>query len=211
MSAIIFQNNEKGYISWINKHKSGFVLNIGKDNNPEYRVLHSASCGSIIAYHEGKEDDMHTGRGYIKICAKTLKEINEWVKNYGGATKPKSHRCTSEIIKPYEYRPPKKFIEGEKKTVLIKTYERDSKARDMCIKHHGVNCSVCGFNFEKKYGEVGKGFIHVHHLTPLSEIGKKYSLDPINDLRPVCPNCHAMIHKFSPAKSLEEIKALLSD
>ncbi len=36
---------------------------------------------------------------------------------------------------------------------------------------------------------MGEGFIHVHHLKPLSEVGYEYRVDPIRDLRPVCPNC----------------------
>ncbi|MPR31936.1 HNH endonuclease, partial [Salmonirosea aquatica] len=50
------------------------------------------------------------------------------------------------------------------------------------------------FNFERYFGEVGKGFIHVHHVNQISSIGNEYNVDPIKDLIPVCPNCHAMIH-----------------
>jgi 5-methylcytosine-specific restriction protein A len=59
--------------------------------------------------------------------------------------------------------------------------------------------------FEQCYGEVAKGFIHVHHLRPLSEIGEEYEVDPIADLRPVCPNCHAVLHLRVPAYSIEEV------
>ena len=50
-------------------------------------------------------------------------------------------------------------------------------------------------DFENMYGELGKGFIHVHHIVPISMIGKEYKIDPIKDLVPVCPNCHAMLHR----------------
>ena len=69
---------------------------------------------------------------------------------------------------------------------------------------------LCSFDFEKKYGEIGKGFIHVHHVKPLSEINEEYEVNPIQDLRPVCPNCHVMIHKKKPAFNIEEIKSLLA-
>jgi 5-methylcytosine-specific restriction protein A len=65
-------------------------------------------------------------------------------------------------------------------------------------------------NFEKFYGVVGKGFIEVHHLIPLSDIKKEYELDPIKDLRPVCPNCHAMIHMRKPPYTPEEILSLIN-
>ena len=103
------------------------------------------------------------------------------------------------------------LIEGAKKQVTVNIYERDPKARAQCIEHYGYDCSVCGFNFEKVYGQVGKDFIHVHHIKPLSEIKEAYSVDPVKDLRPVCPNCHAMLHKKIPAYSIEELKSLLED
>ncbi|MDJ0530571.1 MAG: HNH endonuclease, partial [Microcystis sp. M53600_WE12] len=72
-------------------------------------------------------------------------------------------------------------------------------------------CFVCGFDFSKVYGELGDGFIHVHHLRPLSEIKQQYRVDPINDLRPVCPNCHAMIHRRTPPLSIKELQEVLNN
>lgn len=100
------------------------------------------------------------------------------------------------------------YYEGSVQQVRVNRYERNTKARKACINHYGLNCSVCSFNFEKSYGEIGVGYIHVHHLTSLSEVGKEYKLDPIKDLRPVCPNCHAMIHSRKPAYTIEEMKLL---
>lgn len=88
-----------------------------------------------------------------------------------------------------------KLYEGIKEQVIVNRYERNSKARQICINYYGYNCKVCDLNFEKKYGDIGKEFIHVHHIVPLEKIGKEYKIDPIKDLRPVCPNCHAMIHR----------------
>lgn len=98
-------------------------------------------------------------------------------------------------------------IEGAKKTITVNAYERDPKARGRCIEHWGTKCTVCSFDFAARYGDLGAGFIHVHHLTPLSTIGQEYVVDPIKDLRPVCPNCHAMLHRgdLSP----DELRGLL--
>jgi 5-methylcytosine-specific restriction protein A len=104
----------------------------------------------------------------------------------------------------------KTFHEGATKQVRVNVYERNAEARAICIKKYGASCSVCGFDFGKKFGEIGAGFIHVHHLKPLSEIRKGYKLNPIEDLRPVCPNCHAMIHQRKPEPyTIEELKAIL--
>jgi len=100
-----------------------------------------------------------------------------------------------------------KLFEGIPKTVLVNSYERNPMARAKCIAHHGVQCVVCNFDFEKLYGDIGKGFIHVHHLTQLSEIRQGYEVDPVNDLRPVCPNCHAMLHKRNPPFTIDELKS----
>lgn len=98
------------------------------------------------------------------------------------------------------------ITEGAKKSVIVNIYERNPKARQKCLDEHGYVCSICTFNFEKIYGEIGKNFIHVHHIKPLSEIDEKYEIDPVKDLCPVCPNCHAMLHRKNPTYSIEEIK-----
>jgi len=59
--------------------------------------------------------------------------------------------------------------------------------------------------------EIGKGFIHIHHLAPISEVGEKYEVDPINDLRPVCPNCYAMLHKKNPPYSIEQLQQIIGE
>lgn len=110
-----------------------------------------------------------------------------------------------------ELEKPDEIYEGAKKTVVVNRYERNSEARIQCIKKHGCRCSVCGMDFEKTYGELGKGFIHVHHIVPLSEIGKEYRLNPIEDLVPVCPNCHQMLHRGIDGKVLttEQLKEII--
>lgn len=102
-----------------------------------------------------------------------------------------------------------KHYEGALKKVLVNKYERNIKARKKCIEHYLCKCIVCEFDFIEKYGEIGKDFIHVHHLIEISSIRKQYILDPIKDLRPVCPNCHAMLHKKKPAYTIPELKNII--
>lgn len=99
--------------------------------------------------------------------------------------------------------------EGAAKTVTLTTYERSLAARQKCVRYHGAYCAICGFDFAKVYGVAGEGYIHVHHVIPLSTIGEAYEVDPIHDLVPVCPNCHAIIHRRVPCYSLEEMQAIL--
>jgi hypothetical protein len=103
------------------------------------------------------------------------------------------------------------LMEGALRRAVSSEYERNPAARRACIEHYGTSCFVCGFSFAEKYGELGRGFIHVHHLTPLSSIGSEYCVDPIADLRPVCPNCHAMLHCQDPSLAIEELRACMSE
>jgi hypothetical protein len=103
----------------------------------------------------------------------------------------------------------KELFEGAKQQVVVNIFERDKNARRACLEEYGYSCFVCNFNFEHTFGSIGKNFIHVHHIKPLSEINKEYKVNPTKDLIPVCPNCHAMLHKKTPAYSLEELKAII--
>lgn len=102
-------------------------------------------------------------------------------------------------------------FEGEKHLVLSNRYERNPLNRELCLAANGYRCSVCGMSFEEKYGIIGKGFIHVHHIIPLSMCGDKYQIDPVNDLVPVCPNCHAMLHKKNPPYTVNELREILKN
>lgn len=112
---------------------------------------------------------------------------------------------------PEEIEEPQNFFEGALKNISINVYERNQKARAACIKEYGCICSACGFDFEKRYGALGKDFIHVHHIRDLAIIGKQYTVNPKEDLRPVCPNCHAMLHRSKPAYTIAELKAFIKD
>lgn len=103
------------------------------------------------------------------------------------------------------------YTEGALKSVTVNRFERDPDARTACIAHWGTKCAVCHFDFGKAYGNLGAGFIHVHHLTPISSIGKEYVVDPIDDLRPVCPNCHAMLHRTNPPLLPEKLREIMSE
>lgn len=102
------------------------------------------------------------------------------------------------------------ILEGAVQRVATTRYERDPKARTLCLNHHGARCTVCGFDFESSYGPVGRGFIHVHHLTQLSHIRTEYRIDPISDLIPVCPNCHSVIHLRNPPYTPQDVRVFIA-
>jgi predicted HNH restriction endonuclease len=103
------------------------------------------------------------------------------------------------------------LIEGAKQRVTVNKYERNVEAKIKCIEKYGTTCVVCGFNSEDIYGVEAKNIIHVHHLVPLAQMNGNYIVDPEKDLRPVCPNCHAVIHRNGKCDSVENVRNMLNN
>lgn len=159
---------------------------------------------------------------------KALRNLNfisdsEYIKNYLSHKKDLEDRDLElrkdiqrkELNKKKDYYNPDIDInynnkEGKKVSVVVNKFERDPKLRKLCLSIYGYNCAVCGFNFEKVYGEIGTNFIHVHHKIPLYERGEDSITDPKKDLIPICPNCHAMIHSSNEWLTVEELKIILN-
>jgi len=61
------------------------------------------------------------------------------------------------------------------------------------------------------YGGIADGYIHVHHIVPIASVGKQYKLNPLTDLVPVCPNCHAMLHHgMKEPQTVAELRRILA-
>ena len=97
-------------------------------------------------------------------------------------------------------------LEGRKHEDTVTRYERDRGNRKKCIEHYGYVCQVCGTNFEKTYGDLGKAFIEVHHLYPVAQ-GER-QVNPIEDLIPLCSNCHSMIHRLDDVSDWHKLRDL---
>lgn len=97
-------------------------------------------------------------------------------------------------------------LEGAVTQITVNAYERDLAARRKCLAHHGYRCAVCEKSMAEIYGQIAEGLIHVHHRTPLHAIGKECRVDPIKDLVPVCPNCHAVLHRQKEAMAVDELR-----
>jgi hypothetical protein len=121
------------------------------------------------------------------------------------AERPSRKRRRGIMIMPSEDRDTDHW-EGNRAVIYVNRFERDPKARSACIKAFGTSCVVCRFDSGETYGEIGVGFIHVHHLRPLSAVGQSHKVSPKDDLRPVCPNCHEMLHRRYPPFSIEELR-----
>jgi hypothetical protein len=100
------------------------------------------------------------------------------------------------------------YLEGGRFSVTSTTIERNPIARKKCIEHYGCQCWICDYDFESAFGSLGQGFIHVHHRIDLALHKTVHKVDPIKDLIPLCPNCHAMAHREKPAVPIEKLKEL---
>ncbi|SBS64733.1 HNH endonuclease [Vibrio splendidus] len=166
-----------------------------------YDDLSSSEFEQVI-----KSVELHLEYRWSKSKAKH-KEVRSLVKSYRAKL---AQQAVSPIYPDEVSGPSLEFTEGSVKQVTINAYERNLKARAACIAKHGAICQICDLNFESKYGKIGKGFIHVHHKIELATISESYQVDPIIDLIPVCPNCHAMLHTEKPAMDIGKLKQILA-
>lgn len=100
------------------------------------------------------------------------------------------------------------YLEGKVEIALVNRFERDRRNRDAAIARHGTRCFGCDREMQELYGEIAKGFIHVHHVQPLSRIGGPTKAN-LNNLVPLCPNRHAVVHLKSPPLSIAELRRLV--
>ncbi|MDM7999699.1 MAG: HNH endonuclease [Dehalococcoidia bacterium] len=142
-----------------------------------------------------------SGFGLSDDAAEAMEQL--WREHLGRVSTPTPQRL------PEEVEDSRTYVEGAVTRICVNAYERDRTARAACVEHWGDSCLVCGFRFEDYYGALGLDYIHVHHLKPLGEIGEEYVVDPKNDLRPVCPNCHAMLHRETPPISIERLRQIV--
>ena len=98
-----------------------------------------------------------------------------------------------------------KTTEGMMKEVLFCRKQRNRAIRNQCAARDNYTCQICDFNFEKVYGEKGKGFIEVHHLNPLASYDEEHEIK-LDELIALCSNCHSMIHLGAKLMKPEDLK-----
>ena len=73
------------------------------------------------------------------------------------------------------------------------------------IKRHGTQCFGCKLTMRERYGEIAEGFIHIHHTKPLATVRGSTTPD-LEDLVPLCPNCHAVVHLHDPPLTIDQLR-----
>jgi 5-methylcytosine-specific restriction protein A len=101
--------------------------------------------------------------------------------------------------------------EGARTKVVVNKFERSPANRAACIAVHGSVCKVCGFDFGKVYGQLGQGYIEVHHRIPVSKMSGNYVVNPVTDLVPLCSNCHSVVHRHDPPVDPEVLANMIKE
>lgn len=135
----------------------------------------------------------------ISVEPETAKQLEqEWGRRTGSRFEPLPDEVSVQ-----------EYPEGALRRITVNAYERSAAARAACLAHYGYSCTICGENLAQRYGEVAEGLIHVHHIVPVSRVRTRYVVDPVADLRPICPNCHAVVHRREPPFSIEDVVGML--
>lgn len=141
------------------------------------------------------------GRGAIIMHFLKINNSSFEIEMYGAGS-------VAEETVPEEYMA---HVEGKAVKVEYSRRMRSAINRQKAIEIHGSTCAVCGFDFEKTYGHLGRGFIEVHHLNPLGESEEEAAVNPATDLIPLCANCHRMAHRGKDGVlSLNELRLALT-
>lgn len=172
----------------------------GSSSTPGASVVESIPNQPVNIFTRPVPSDQFTYQGTAKALEVTSRTPFTVIWSFDSESKHLGDRTPGELPST------KQYSEGAIQTIQVNSYERNRQARQECIQYWGAECVVCEIDFGERYGARGQGYIHVHHLTPLSEVDEEYTVDPIQDLRPVCPNCHAMIHRRDPPLSISELR-----
>ena len=165
------------------------------DGNGKHGTVTTQRIDKILGCHSVPDDELD--KVYFAFCEELEVTPTKHQKKYWVLDEEQNNQYSNE------------YYEGNAQQVLVNRYERNPQARKECIEKFGCKCQICEMDFEKVYGEVGKGFIHVHHITPISDKkGEMHLVNPEINLIPVCPNCHAMLHKGK--LSIAELRAIIN-
>jgi 5-methylcytosine-specific restriction protein A len=102
-------------------------------------------------------------------------------------------------------------FEDLRRVRLHSRVERNQRLAKKVKALKGYKCEACNFDYEEIYGELGKGYIEAHHLTPISQLKNQVvQMDPQRDFAVLCASCHRMIHRYTRPDDLEGFRSLIN-
>lgn len=198
-----FKAGSAGAVAQLNPSQVGIRVFLTLDSGTGVDLQPSPSTGNWAArfpsvFQIAGEEDLTRAGQLILLSAENARARTK---------SPFTRR--SDQLSPGEVDGGTTYQEGAVRQVVVNAYERNQEAREACLLRYGRTCIICGFNFMEAYGAEAADYIQVHHIKPIARAGGSYVLDPIKDLRPVCPNCHAVVHRRDPPFTIGEIKQML--
>lgn len=179
---------------WEDPARKGFFVRVDFDALAESPIIGRSEL-NLAPFDRVNWDSPASGISIEQNVARSLEA--EWGRRVGSHFEPLPDEIDAA-----------EFEEGGVTRITVNAYERDAQARRACIAHYGCKCFICGFEFLVEYGEAAEGLIHVHHRIELAQRGVRHRVNAIQDLVPVCPNCHAVIHRRSPCYEVDEVIAM---
>jgi len=204
----------------------------GSLRNMRIDAMHSVAARREIEYRSVEDKCVRQLKPEISTVKDFDKLIEDWLNNDSNTLKDiiLKHRSDSrddELINNTFYKP------SDEESLLADTFDCDpndqyfregkeilrlhlAKERNQYLIKYAktiweqqtegnIRCSICNFSFEETYGHLGKGYIEAHHILPVSSL-KPNTIVTINDLVPICSNCHTIIHRSKPLLTVEILK-----
>ena len=202
------------------KELSDLLNEMGKDRDGITDKFRNANGAYMKIMNFRRFDPHYASKGSVGLSRGGKGEEEVWNDFF---ERPEELQAAAEAIKaslsldvPQVNLEEEDVAEAEEGRLLTRVHLSRERNREIVkrkklevIKKTGkLECEACAFDFQKVYGERGKGFAEVHHIKPLHTLtpGSKTRLE---DLSVLCSNCHRMIHAKRPWLQVHELKNIL--
>lgn len=86
----LFDNDETGYLQWVQANPHGFVANVDRARRvPQYPMVHAATHGSMSSSRIGN----FTTGDYIKFCSTDLDALEQYSQSEFGRALTRCSQC----------------------------------------------------------------------------------------------------------------------
>lgn len=208
-----FDDGDAPYLQWLAEHPKGYVVNARRNMDQGDMVVHRANCPHIRTLRNTRGPEGFTTGNWVKYCSDDLSALLREAlasRRTHLSIVRRCKACEATAVDIHDERSAGEHNWSPTQTlevISVNARERDPLNRSLCFARHGWSCAVCGLNTAQRYGAIAEGFIEAHELFRPLDDGQVQEFDPARDLVPVCPTCHALIHRGRTTPlSIEELR-----